>query len=41
MKKSLLSSKTESIDVRGFKKGNYILHFVTKDKREIGRFLIE
>lgn len=41
VKKVKGSEKSLSIDVRGFKKGNYILHFVTKDKREIGRFLIE
>lgn len=41
VKKVKGSEKSLSIDVRGFKKGNYILHFVTKNKRETGRFLIE
>jgi hypothetical protein len=35
------TEKSLSIDVRDFKKGNYIIHFVTKDKREMGRFLVE
>lgn len=41
VKKVKGSEKSLSIDVRGLKKGNYIIHLVTKDLHEMGRFLIE